>query len=410
MVSTIIDKINTFKKVLGIHIIQLEDDKYQIDVCLLEKRKGEIYILFQQQYSQLCQLSESHKTIPCSISIQSKNILHKPTDFIEDETITKYLHTNNLEQFYIEKVKTGNSYFLSCIRKEDLISILEELEASTLNIAALSISPAHVIACSPYLENKFPMEINIEGYKLNLESQDEFSIHTLKKHENALSSLTLANVNLEHNQIISYSNALTILIFQNSPNYIIESGFNNYTDEAKYKILFNKTWRPGILTLFFILLLNFLLFQNAGSKFNILSIEFAKYQKKVNTLNQLQADYDAKKDIVANLNLNTRNTNTYFIDQIAATVPSNIKLHVLNLFPINKERDGLEFNYKTNKNLIQISGECSSPLVLNGWYKELRKFDFVFEIEDQQYKYDNIEGMAIFSFNIRLSKLAIDEI
>jgi hypothetical protein len=125
--------------------------------------------------------------------------------------------------------------------------------------------------------------------------------------------------------------------------------------------------------LFFLMIINFMLFSTFFSKKNTLSTQVNLVQSQLMQHDTLLKEVQQKKEFLLNAGLLDDSRLSFYADQIAIDLPTSITLTELNINPITKNvtPEGDILN-ATNK-LIKMTGLCTQTTILNEWIKILEK-------------------------------------
>ncbi|MCE2982049.1 MAG: hypothetical protein LW832_00640, partial [Parachlamydia sp.] len=155
----------------------------------------------------------------------------------------------------------------------------------------------------------------------------------------------------------------------------------------------------GGILLFLTLLVNFLLFVQFSSKNQKLKAQSSTAVLAKQKLDYLSNVYKEKKIFVDSLNVKSASLIAYYADRLAIDLPVAIKWEVLTINPSKRQspnKNGFDFD----QNKIFIKGVCPNPVVLEEWIKVIKTYNWVVEIADQRYFYNDEKHLGRFEFFI----------
>lgn len=160
----------------------------------------------------------------------------------------------------------------------------------------------------------------------------------------------------------------------------------------------------GIIAFFFAaLLINSMLFFDYQQKVSDLEIEWSAKSSLAATRDSLRARQQRASELWEN-NPNTATHTAWYADQIAATLPKQIALNQLVLFPAEEKSPTAtsEQTWQTfQSNKIRIQGTCTNSIYYQQWKKRLQTLPFVQGINQLNYQ-DIHEDLATFSLELNL--------
>lgn len=393
-------KFISFKKIWGIQIIETPDNEVRINGCLLAKEKSFVKIVSTHKFQSLKELTEIASDIPLSISLESPKILHKTISTFENYSIKDIIHNVDPNLFSYEKVNLGNKYLFSIIRLTEYNNLLNNISELNLSIIAISLGPVNLVSGKQLFKNK---TINLNSFTLYTDDNLNINITNNKFNDNISDELLIGTDHVSTSFIVPYFNAFTHIINKHIPPYFIHHSSSLFYNEFKYKQLFKKSLVFTLVFCLILLLANFIIYQNAFKQHNAIIEEYVKNQKTITTLENVKSEYENKMAIIESLNYESTNNISFYSDKIAQTLPNDIILTKMIIYPPIQIKEGLNYELKFKKNEIKIEGECISPKSLNNWLNKLCALSFIKELTEQNYKYDNFEEKAFFNFSIILN-------
>ncbi|HCB61302.1 MAG TPA: hypothetical protein DEP77_05110 [Bacteroidales bacterium] len=176
----------------------------------------------------------------------------------------------------------------------------------------------------------------------------------------------------------------------------IHQDSNDYHWFSKYSGLL----KISLISIFIILLVNFLIFSN-------LNQEAGKLQKTVELNQNMLAEYDTlfsdfnkKKDFLTQAGLLSDPNIAWYADQIASTTPVLISLTGLNIHPVSNSSEQ-EDDIVPQAGLIEIMGKTPDPVMLHSWVDTLSHRSWVGNARVMNYSQESRNGQATFTVSVR---------
>ena len=118
-------------------------------------------------------------------------------------------------------------------------------------------------------------------------------------------------------------------------------------------------------------------------------------------MDTLKKEFTFKKEFIEANALNFQGKTAYYADDIASTVPSSIRLEVMDFFsPEKKIKEDQEIKFITKS--ITIKGVVNNSLFVNNWIKDLQSFSWVNSVKVISYEQESISKEGTFELVIQL--------
>lgn len=372
------ENILSYKTVAGVNIHYSSQEEFVVYVCLLEKKKGALHSVLYQviEQSDLARLSDIiPKGTAIALSFSGVGVLNK--DFSEatrDENIKRFFPENNQDDIYGFETDFRSVTGLSICRKETIDSITRNEVFKNLPIVAVQIG-SYIASMLWNLELTENHHISINQATLELIDNNSFSLSTGNKDGNT--SINLGDEQVGYEYVLAYVSALNVHLGTITGNFIGNIPKDIQSD-YKFKKIIDSTRFVVLGILLGILSINFVVFENFRNKNVTIQEQLQLNNGTLVQRDSLRSVLKAKEDFLSYIG----NNRTYFslmLDEIAGTVPGDIKLNELKINPlIDKARkeEPLEFRKK-----IEISGFSKNTLILNQWERKLADISWVKEAE-----------------------------
>jgi hypothetical protein len=149
------------------------------------------------------------------------------------------------------------------------------------------------------------------------------------------------------------------------------------------------------------LLINFLLFTSYNKKYIRSEQIYQSGISLVNTLNALEKDLDAKRQLFQQNYAYSDISLSYLTDRIGATIPPDIRLIKMDLHPPITTK-GLDDVFQFEINQVVVVGESKNSAVLENWLSLIRHEKWLKKLEIVQYKQESIGNTGSFTLKITL--------
>lgn len=390
-----------YQQVAGVEVVQ-QSDGYTYEVILVEKKRGEISILNTAvKLTSLEQLTDIiEQTTPIVLTANIRGVISKKTSssqFLE-MGIASVLPNANISTLYIQRQTHGQDELINIVRKEPLKELLLSFENKGFSIVGVYIGSFLVTQILPYLSEKSKLITN--AHTLFFDQFNNLNdFNRVEGEEEQL--ISIGEDTLSNRLLVAYSGAFAF--FTGSVETIALDAIATQKSEFEHQIIFKKAGL-GILLFFLVVLLgNTFFYYHFQDKKNQMNQSFLSAQSALKQADDLKLDLENRKQFLQQTGIN-RNTKVSFIaDQIGASIPDGIELLRLEVHPIvgNIKDYDPEMLKKYQKEVVIISGKCTSSLVYNEWLKILRTANWTKEVKHLQYQ-EELPGESKFELEIIL--------
>lgn len=390
-------------KVLGVEFC-FADTEVKCNTIIIS-RKGK-KIDFDNTKSFSCSIKEIDKNLdkkyPLAISLDGKGIIHKKVkrekELTNQQWVNKIFPSASVNDFYLQKFYLNDDYsWVSLIRKEAFNQFLTELLSKGYLISSIILGPFSLHNGLKITDNE-NTEIGTINHLISASNHD-FTINPLSENENY--ELTIGEEKLNGNYLCAFSNGLNYFIPAQNINEVSTPDYTLSKSESFHKRI-NHLAMIGFIGFFLLLTLvaNIVgdIFLDKNEK---LKSSFTANQNLISQLDTLKKELIFKKEFIEANALNFQGKTAYYADDIASTVPSSIRLEVMDFFsPEKKIKEDQEIKFITKS--ITIKGVVNNSLFVNNWIKELQSFSWVNNVKVISYEQESISKEGTFELIIQL--------
>src|SRR5688572_575755 len=215
------------RTVIGIEVILTEEDRI-FNYSVVKKIKDSFELLHAENNARELESKNFPQGAPVCVAVNGKGIIHKKIHAAanaEDRfLLSQILPASNSEDFFLQKVKaTGDSFFVSVIRKNIINNILENLkEVLPKNeIVSVTLGPFCVLKVLPMMEqNHNRNEIRFANHYLMY--LPEGTVHEYLSENNAGEmNFKFGSIIIPENKLVSFSTAFQF--FTRSTDYEVSN-------------------------------------------------------------------------------------------------------------------------------------------------------------------------------------------
>ena len=387
----------------GVQLTLHPDDKINASVVILKKLKNMVDVkdCFTgiDTYDRI--FEHLKPGTPLYLSLNGKGILHKKLQSgNKPDNINQLLPNASPDDFYMQAYRINeNERIVSIVRKDVVNTVLDHFNNSRHFLVEISLGPFILNSVVGLLENQDGY-LNAAHYKILLEndkiSQIEHSDDQIQENKYLIAGESLTDKN-----ILPY--ALALQHFTGVSDHVVFEAERPpvQQEEFIYKKLYGYLGY-GMLGLFFIILLiNYLVFTGYQNRTDNLTQQISANTGMIEKLDKLNKEFRVKNDLVIKSGLLQQTMFSYYADCIASSVPPEITLTKMALFPLqDKVRSGEEIRF--DRKIIRIEGKTKYSIRLNNWLNMLKKENWIKNVKVNDFYQDDLHEPGEFAIEIIL--------
>jgi hypothetical protein len=351
------------------------------------------------------------KSLPFVLCVDGKGILSRKLNIaVEDldETAPSRIIPNaNAEDFYFEGIPVSEtSSIVTIMRRSVIDETLEKIKAKGIFITELHLGPLVIGTLSSVLiESSDTKEIEFRNYRLILGRDGLLEVQN-KSSVPGPESQVLAREEsgeFKDDKILlmagtcSYFSGWANAVGKSFCSPVAESG-EEFAEKKKFGFY------AMAMVVFFLctLLLNFFVFQHYHNRQQELESQIGWQENALKSYEELKTGMTEKMNFAMESGILSPDNLAWMGDQLASTVPAEIKLTRMNVFPLEKKMENGDEHTSFNKHIISVRGQTASGSAINAWIKEIKQKEFVGEVLLTNYKQDDENLKGQFNLEIRL--------
>lgn len=383
--------------------VSFQGDEAKVHYCILGLKGKSVQIIKSATNLKLDDFMTHHldPAIPIAVVFTGKGIIHKkvsfnPTDDLKS-LLNKTLPNIHEDEFYLSHSEEFNSTCVTGVcRKilaDEVIQLFQEKKA---DVISFSIGPFSIKSILPLISQLYETEVSITGYKLKF---TDGQLNDLQTGTQETKSYHIGGEQIESNVLIAFSAAFSILI---SLGITGLSNIQNTTliENYKQKRMFKTGLGLAVGFIFVLVFINYFVFSHYSAKVQKIQSSINLNQSALSQIDTLKKEIEEKEKMVIKSGLLQSSRTSYYADQIASTVPENVRLTGIMIFPKQKSEDETLYNFKND--LIEIQGKCKYSIDVNDWINEMRMFSWAKEIKLIHYNPSNSEKGSDFNIQITI--------
>lgn len=355
--------------------------------AILKQSKGEIS--FIKMNKRILSIESLVKEIgtrnPVLIHYTGKGILNRKVKREENYRHSILLNAR-LDDFYFTDYLEDKEVYSSVIRKQ----VAEDVHTIFTKAKLLVIG----ISSGPFITAPLAIHFDKSDYKV-----DEYQLHVEKnlivsfdKTDDMPFSIKIGNDRVDRELLGAVSLGATYF----NPSESLK--LNN--DEAIYMVNMLEAKQRNIFYRFGMAMMLFFLILLAGNYFYLGSLNkqieqnyvvLSEHEDQLAQLSLLEEEKNRKENLLRSSGLLSKQFLSYYLMEIAETVPEEITLENINVRPLFneiKKKQKIEFN----DHLIYISGQSKTSELLSRWIDELKKEAWIAKVDIVDYTHVKNKG------------------
>jgi len=378
------------KQVLCIGIFLVNRNEWRISVIRAKIHNNEINIV--SAFENLKELKEAGEIIspdiPVILHIDGWGVLIK-----DNGSENSSIPIDNKEFYLKEFPKSeGNGSYFSIIRFDLLKSIIEFCSSASLNITGLSLGPFNVALLSSFFEDG--KEIIAGKWKLTLNNGNINSLLSESIENETIHSI--GGDNITSGLLPLYASIVAFFSGERENNDLIAKPREEfvYGRLVKYLII------GSLSIILLLLLLNFFIWDSLRNRNAELTFEVARNEQLLSQLTEKKKEFKVKENLVVQyIGTNSKTHYSLYADKLCSTLPSVIRLTLLDIQPLlKKQKTGVAISYKNRQ--IEVNGDAHNMSEISEWVKAIDHEKWAKKVELISFSTENDQATGHFKLQI----------
>lgn len=358
----------------------------------IRKNKDTVKIIEQDSTSDFDNVLQNlKKNIPVIISFTGNNIISKNVSN-ESNYLGKILFSQSPEDFYIQERTEDKRILISLIRKTEVDAILEKLSQNNIGVLDFNVGPYILENLKPLLpELKTVITKNL-AYKF-----EDSSIEDSNSND-GISDFKIGEEHILNENIVAFASFIAHLN-KGSETTNFNEITSSYQEEFAYRKAFSAIGIGTVVFFLLTLVISYLVMSIYSEKSAGIQQELAIKNEYLNQIQTLEKDKTYKENIINNSSLGSTQFLSFYLSKIIESVPDEIALTELNMFPA-KEPINADDKISITPNKILIVGTTEDKHSVNDWVASLDELKWIKKTEIDSYTF--IKNEYVFTLNLFL--------
>jgi len=355
------------------------DNEDMIYGVLLKKFKKELSLKHSFEASSFENLiKEIQKDQHISLVINNDKVVTKiiKGKFTDSLTaLNKAFPNIDINEFLYEVSLQRDTSMVSICRKVYVEELIETYQKNNLHVIDIGLGVSKLLGITRWLQSS---TIDLPNQQIYLEEGTIMDIKSIETSNDGL--VTINGMDIEPRFLLACSAGLSSLIQSDS----LETNFSNQigllNNTYKHKRFFKQFFKAGLVFIFGVLLINFVVFNHyynmTSSNSELASFNMAANDK----VKHLNKEVTKNKKLYEDVLKNNASKSSFYLNNIAKGLPTSISLNEINYQPLSKrlkENQDIELN----TGIIEIVGVISDHQTFSKWITHLEKYPWTQKVE-----------------------------
>lgn len=392
--SDFLKKIIKFKRIVIVGITKGEDFE-QYNLLEIYNKSNQFQVVSQKKYDTFKELIENRKAdTPLILVVDGKGVLNKKIDNTNEVDVNWNKNIDYQSIYYTSALAASVNYMSFC-RRSIVDEYIEQFKQNSFEILDVFIGSFMSVLLKAEIEK--PIVLSNE---LILKFENDLLVDFERNNQSISNkSYKIGDDEVASDFLHLYAAAVQFYVLSDE---ISKTNFENLElEEVIYKRAFNGL---GIFMLVFFLtalLISFFSIRYYSAENAQLNLENVYSNKTYQTIVDLEKQKTNKKEILKQAGLLSSHFITYYQFEILNSIPKNIILKELSVFPIkNQVKENKKIEMESG--VIIVKGQMQSDDTFSNWLESLKKMDWIQNFEIKSFKKDKMNHIH-FELNIKIS-------
>ncbi|NAS12385.1 hypothetical protein [Poritiphilus flavus] len=353
------------------------------ELLVIKQAADELHIANRGSFNSLESLAEVvPKTAPLVIIINTSQVLTKlvgPSTNSNPEAIVNGAFPNlKLENFYYELIQKESDPLVSIVKRTYVDELMASFKQEGLIPYFIHFGLGSMAALLSYSSS----DIAVSNYQLEILNHRIISIQAFST---AISEQEINGLALSHKEMLAFGGILgQIGSTAASSNFLAQNKVlrTEFGDQR----IFRFSFRASLIFVLTLLLVNFLFFDHYHSQVSSLTETMEVNNSKISRLKELETDVSKKEERLALLQSSSNSRATFYLDQIAQTLPASVLLDQLIYQPLEKavkESSPIQ----VDERVLLVKGISKDADHFSNWIVSLEALDWIASVQTMDYDY-----------------------
>ena len=357
------------------------DGQGKLNALLLKKKKDEFLIENTFECDHVNNLKKLlNKEQHLFLIINTDQVLSKILRGVFDtqKAIAQAFPNLNIEDFYYEVYSANENTFIAICRKDYINNILLEYDTNHLNVIGFSLGNLAISQLVNLIDKS-----SIETSNSTVTFVDKIISDIQPTSGTTTTSYNINGLKITKNYTLPLAGIISYYTLYVSTASNFKDHIGKLYNDFFNKRVFDIGLKAGLTTVFVLLLVSFLFFSSYTSNINIITSELELNKTYKNSLLKLSQEVNKKERWVNDFSLVSSKA-SWYMDQIASSIPNSILLSEIQFQPLVKNiKKEEEILFK--KNEIITRGRSSYNNEFTNWVNQLEQQDWIEKVMIQEY-------------------------
>jgi hypothetical protein len=389
---------------IGLHVCYKNGDVESYSLVRLKRKNNS---LFAEEYKEITEKELGDLKglkLPIVLCITGSNVIYKKVEETDTQTILSGLIPSGKEEEFVYNIYNAERGYcwLSVIRKDVVLELINKLRESKLFVTGISIGVFEAATLVPAIE-KSGESIKTGNYRFGITGNKGGEstgvvISSVENDEGDEEIYKIGDDEVSSEYLPAYSAGVSF--FTGSHSNYDDKQINEYFKEYSYYRNYISLFKGVGVLLFVVLFINFLVFSSYRNEYASLSSESVINKGLLVRLDSLKSKVAQYKKFISSNSLDVKSNMSFLCDRVILKMPGGIKLKQISVAPLSsKVRDGEDLKYRDG--IVHIEGRCDSPGKIDLWLKYLKDEKWLDGIVRQEYF--EREGHGEFVLELKIS-------
>jgi Tfp pilus assembly protein PilN len=390
---------------VGISIHLHANGEVAVNACSIVVKGSKLDI--DKKITDLKNIDDLKKHFPqktlVSLNLFGKGILQKQVDRLDEinpNTLAQILPNGNPEDFYVQNFVSGESSFVSIIRRADADKWIDAVKNLGFTPLSLSLGPFPFQSVIEHL-NFYDEDIVFDGHIIKRNTSKAWTGYSHAAGSTTGFLLKISTEAINEKLVLPYAVAFQLAL---SPDIeVIEANVDALQAQLQNELSNKKLRVKGFLVLvafFILLLINFIAFSWLTATNNQLSELISVSARSVNDMEGITDHVKTNEALLKTLGWDDGINKAALIDQLASLTPDDIRLLEMRLNSIDGAATRTQRSLSFYDRTIKLVGSSQNILPVNEWMARIKTLKWIKTIQMDSYTFNTELGSGQFTITL----------